>query len=82
MGSDGGFSADSRIELEPERTVVRRRAEGHVGELEYRWGTCSRISRIGKMMKKIEALKQKIQVYFEEMPQYSYLIEEFIQRNR
>lgn len=31
---------------------------------------------------KIEALKQKIQVYFEEMPQYSYLIEEFIQKNR
>ena len=77
-----GISAGSGIELEPERTVVRRRAEGHVGELEYRWGTCSRISRIGKMMKKIEALKQKIQVYFEEMPQYSYLIEEFIQKNR
>lgn len=34
MGSDGGFSADSRIELEPERTVVRRRAEGHVGDLQ------------------------------------------------
>lgn len=57
MGSDGGFSAGSRIELEPERTVVRRRAEGHVGELEYRWGTCSRISRIGKMMKKNRSIK-------------------------
>lgn len=80
MGSDGGFSAGSRIELEPERTVVRRRAEGHVGELEYRWGTCSRISRIGKMMKKIEALKQKIQVYYEENAPVSYLIEEFIRK--
>ena len=39
MGSDGGFSAGSGIELEPERTVVRRRAEGHVGELEYRWAS-------------------------------------------
>ena len=35
MGSDGGFSAGSRIELEPERTVVRRRAEGHVGESDW-----------------------------------------------
>lgn len=32
-----GISAGSGIELEPERTVVRRRAEGHVGELEYPW---------------------------------------------